>query len=170
MEPLLLLLVRKLTGLVVSGRLLPNQQEEFRQISEAYCDDINLLVTNDADLNAIGNAVLKFEKASGAILSRNMKCLVLGLGSWSDRQYWVLDYLRPVKEIKVFGIWIMSSYPKLLSTNWNRRVDKFRKSVYSWTGRFFRSIKQKICVLSQIHEIVWARPVNYVKSQSLIIC
>ena len=91
---------------------------------------------------------MEFEKASGAILSRNMKCLVLGLGNWSDRQSWVLDYLPPVKEIKVFGIWITSSYPKLLSMNWSRRVDKFRRSVYSWTGRVFANIRQKVEVLN----------------------
>ena len=41
--------------------------------------------------------------------------------------------LQPVKEVKIFGIWIMNNYSKLLSTNWNRRVDSLRKSMFPWT-------------------------------------
>ena len=87
-EPLLLLLEQKVRGLVISGNL-NNQYDSFRQVSEAFCDDINLLVTHNDDLYAIDNAVVEFEKASGAILSRNKKCLVLG--TWSQRQEWILD-------------------------------------------------------------------------------
>ena len=130
-EPLLLLLERTVQGLVFKKQQPQNVQlQSFKQVCEAFCDDINLFVTDDQDLHAVGKAVEDFEKASGAILSRNKKCLVLGLGSWSNKQSWVLEYLQPVREIKVFGIWFMNNYSKMISTNWNRRIDKFRQTVF----------------------------------------
>ena len=94
-EPLLVLLEKKLQGLVVGN---------IRQVLEAFCDDIDVFVTNEDDLTALNTAVVEFEKASGAILSRNKKCKILGLGRWSKRTVWGLDFLQPVKEVKVFGI------------------------------------------------------------------
>ena len=147
-EPFLLLLERKLSGLVFLRPRPSSHLQEFKQVSEAFCDDINLIISNDVDFHMVGEAVIEFEKVSGAILSRNKKCLVLGLGSWRNRNNWILDFLQPVREIKVFGIWIMNNYRKLLSTNWNRRIESLRKTIYSWTGRYFRTIKQKITVLN----------------------
>ena len=114
-EPFLLLLERKLKGLVFSGQpqnalQSQSQLQVMKQVSEAFCDDVNLLVTCYEDLHVIGDAVIHFEKASGAILSHNIKCLVLGLGRWSSRTNWILNYLQPVKEIKVFGILFMNDY------------------------------------------------------------
>ena len=147
-EPLLLLLQRTVKGLNFSSQQPQIQSQVLKQVSEAFCDDVNLVVTNDSDFYAIDKAVIMFEKASGAILSRNKKCLVLGLGVWSNRQSWTLDFLQPVKEMKVFGIWLMNSYTKLVSKNWSRRVESFRRTVFSWSGRFFSNIKQKIEVLN----------------------
>ena len=129
-EPFLLLLERRLRGLVFLKPITNDNLEEFRQISEAFCDDINLMITHDEDFQAISTSVVEFEKASGAILSRNKKCLVLGLGIWKNRQSFILEFLQPVKEIKVFGIWVMNSYRQLLSTNWNRRIEKLRSSIF----------------------------------------
>ena len=42
----------------------------------------------------------------------------------------------------------MNSYSRLLSVNWNRRIDSLRKTIVSWTGRYFTSLKQKIEVLN----------------------
>ena len=88
--------------------------------------------------------MIAFENASGAILSRNKKCLVLGLGTWKSKTSWILDYLQPVTEIKVFGIWFMNDYYKLLSTNWNKRIEKLKSTLFAWTGRVFSNLKQRI--------------------------
>ena len=42
----------------------------------------------------------------------------------------------------------MNNYNKMINTNWNRRIDKLRKTVYSWTGRYFSNIKQRIEVMN----------------------
>ena len=138
-EPLLVLLEKKLQGLVVGN---------IRQVLEAFCDDIDVFVTNEDDLTALNTAVVEFEKASGAILSRNKKCKILGLGRWSKRTVWGLDFLQPVKEVKVFGIWMMGSYRDLLARNWSYRLDKFRGAVFSWSTRRFDSVKQRVEVIN----------------------
>ena len=50
----------------------------------------------------LDSAVRKFEKVSGAILSRDKKCKILGFGTWKDRVDWPLDYLKTVQELKIF--------------------------------------------------------------------
>ena len=70
-EPLLNALERNLLRL-----RLPS----VRQTLDAYCDDINLLTQDLADFTRISDLVDKFEQFSGAILSRDKKCKVLGLG------------------------------------------------------------------------------------------
>ena len=147
-EPLLLLLEKSLRGLVFTAQNQQVQVSYFRQVTEAFCDDVNLFITHHDDFIAVEEAVIKFEKASGAILSRNKKCLVLGIGSWRNKKSWGLDYLQPVKEIKIFGIWFMNRYKQMLSTNWSNRIEKLRRTICSWTGRYFDNIKQKIEVVN----------------------
>ena len=89
----------------------------------------------------------KFESLSGAILSRNKKCQILGFGSWEDREIWPLNYLKTVKEIKVFGVFIMNSYNDLQKRNWNYRFEKFEQSVLSWSPRVLETIFQRVEVV-----------------------
>ena len=70
-EPLLNALERSLVGLRVAS---------IRQTLEAYCDDINLLTNDLEDFNRMEVLVVKFEQYSGAILSRDKKCKVVGFG------------------------------------------------------------------------------------------
>ena len=44
--------------------------------------------------------MVEFEKASSAILSPNMKCLVMGLGNWRNRHSWCLHFLKTIKKVK----------------------------------------------------------------------
>ena len=76
-EPFLLYLEKRLVGLNVAG---------VPQIIEAFCDDVNIITDNVEDLVKVDDAVIKFEQMSGAVLSRNFKCKVLGLGSWKGKK------------------------------------------------------------------------------------
>ena len=78
--------------------------ECFTQKLESYCDDINVVTNNLDDFFAVDEGVRKFESVSGAILSRDKKCQIIGLGLWKSRNSWPLAYLQPVTELKVFGI------------------------------------------------------------------
>ena len=106
-----------------------------------------VMTIQNEDLLLVDSAVVKFESVSGAILSRNRKCEVMGFGRWKERTIWPLDYLRPVKETKVFGIIIANSFKHMLRRNWEIRVEKFEKSLLSWNGRCLESIYQRIDIL-----------------------
>ena len=87
------------------------------QCVEAYCDDANVLTSNEADLVLVDQAICMFEAVSGAILSRNNKCSILGLGTWKNRMNWPLNYVKVVQEVKVFGIFLHNSYFQTLKLN-----------------------------------------------------
>ena len=102
------------------------------QAVEAYCDDVHVLTNEEEDLKVVDAAVRKFEKLSGAILSRGQKCTILGLGKWKNKQNWPLTYVKVKEEVKVFGIFFSDSYRNILKRNWDYRFEKFQGSVYSW--------------------------------------
>ena len=55
---------------------------------DAYCDDVNILTENLKDLVVVNDAVQKFEAVSGAILSRDRKCKIIGFGRWKNKEDW----------------------------------------------------------------------------------
>ena len=134
LEPLLIYLEKRITGCI-----LPSLKT-----TDAFCDDLNVMTSKEEDLYVIDAAVKKFESFSGAILSRNRKCEILGLGQWKGKTRWPLHYLRPVEETKVFGIFISNSYRQMLKRNWEERVKKFENVLLSWNGRHFESIYQRV--------------------------
>ena len=100
-EPLLIALEKRITGLQVAG---------IGKSLEAYCDDVNVVTDNLGDLDVVSEVVGKFEKVSGAILSRNKKCKVIGFGNWAGKEDWPLAWVNPVKSENIFGIFICDSY------------------------------------------------------------
>ena len=137
-EPLLLYLERHLSGLFMSG---------IPQSVESYCDDVNLVTEDLLDLVKTDTAIQKFEAMSGAILSRNNKCKVLGLGMWESKQDWPLPYVQSVDEIKMFGILFKSTYSATVQRNWEYRFQKFNNCIYSWSSRRLPSLLSKVEVM-----------------------
>ena len=138
-EPLLMYIEMSISGLRI---------ENFVQSTESYCDDLNVFTDNEEDLLIVDEAVRKFELVSGAILSRNHKCKVIGFGSWRKKKNWRLPYLTTVDEIKIFGIFIMNSYQCMLRKNWDHRLRKLDQSLISWSSRVLPSIFQRVEVLN----------------------
>ena len=138
-EPLLVYIGKRVSGLQV---LHPLQGG-----TEAYCDDINVITASDDDLIIVGEGVQKFEAVSGAILSRNQKCKILGIGKWSKRDVWPLNFVKTVQEVKVFGVFMLNSYAAILKRNWDYRYRKFEQAVYSWSSRMLEHLCQRIDVL-----------------------
>ena len=132
---------------------------------EPYCDDINVLTNQSSDFLVLDSAVRKFEKLSGAILSRDKKCKVLGFGTWKDRSIWPLDYLKVVKEMKVFGIFITDSYRDLLKRNWDFWFEKFQEAIKTWSPRVLDTLSQmvevlKMFALSRVYYVASILPIN----------
>ena len=83
------------------------------QCVEAFCDYVNILTNQLSDLYVVDLAVRKFKFVSGAISSWDKKCKVIAFGTWRNREDWPIKYLKTVKKIKVFGIYVMDSYKVL---------------------------------------------------------
>ena len=155
-EPLLLYLERRTVGLSICG---------ISQCLEAYCDDLNILTNQDSDFLEVDSAIRKFEAVSGAILSRDKKCKVMGFGSWKDRVNWPLAYLKSVKELKVFWIFFCDSYRSLIKRNWDYRYEKFLDVVKSWSPRVLETLSQrvevlKVFALSRVYYVASILPIN----------
>ena len=78
---------------------------------------------------------MKFEVVSAAILSRDNKCKVIGFGRWSNKTDWPLPWLKPVKSLKIFGIFLADSYTEMQKLNWEYRFKKFSDVIFSWSPR-----------------------------------
>ena len=61
---------------------------------------------------------------------------------------WPLEFLRPVKETKVFGIIIANCYRHMLKRNWDTRFEKLEKILFSWNGRHLDSIYQRVEIVN----------------------
>ena len=60
----------------------------FKQKDLDYCDDTEVLSDDPQDLVRFDKIMNMFEVTSGAILSRNEKSKILGIGAWKDRKDW----------------------------------------------------------------------------------
>merc|ERR1712240_279544 len=58
-----------------------------------------------------------------------------------------IPWLKSVKCVKVFGVFICDSYAELLGTNWDFRFNKFRNAVLSWSSRLLSTLQQRIEVI-----------------------
>ena len=162
-EPLLMYLENHVVGLSLPGSL--SGQPFLSQSTEAYCDDLNLVTEDDNDFLIIDEAVKNFEAVSGAILSRNRKCKVIGFGRWKNRENWPLPYLVSVSELKIFGIIIMNNFKNLLKRNMETRFIKFQQVLISWSSRSFDTLAQrvevvKVFALSRIYYLASVLPLS----------
>ena len=83
-EPLLSILFNRLPSI------------PFRAAMEsvfAYLDDEDIIGQSEEDLRLANTICSQFEVISGAILNRNRKSAILGLGTWAGHQNWPLTWL-----------------------------------------------------------------------------
>ncbi len=86
-EPFLACLECCLQGLFMGG---------LREATLSYMDDVNELGEDEKDILVTDEVCRAFEAALGAILNRNRKTVILGLGSWAGRRDWPLPWLQAV--------------------------------------------------------------------------
>ena len=165
-EPFLRFLERKLKGLQIFG---------LTQLVEAYCDDVNVMTESEDDLLEVDKAVVKFEAMSGAVLSRNRKCCIMGFGGWKERSNWPLSYVKTEKEIKIFGIFINESYKSMVARNWSYRFAKFQNCLKSWSSKFLPSLGARVEVLnvfalSRVYYVASILPINKTMVKKSFVC
>ena len=138
-EPFLRFLEKTLGGIEIPGT---------SQVVEAFCDDVNIITNKVEDLRKVDLAVTKFEAMSGAVLSRNRKCAIMGFGKWKNKRDWPLSYVKCETEIKIFGIYVQDSYRSMVAKNWNFRFTKFQNCIKSWSSKILPSLGARVEVIN----------------------
>ena len=155
-EPLLRLLRRTLTGLTITN---------FRQLDKDYCDDVETLSNDVNDLVKFDEVMEKFESTSGAILSRNKKSKVMGVGLWKGKQDWPerVKWMKVVTEMKIFGFTICPTYQQTVKHTWDRVVKGFLRVLFAWQSRQLETLSQRVEVtktfaLSKLYYVAQVLP------------
>jgi hypothetical protein len=87
------------------------------------------------DLPIIDAAVADFEAASGALLNRNRKTVIVGLGSWAGRLDWPLQWIGAAPSVKIYGVMVAPTFAAVLQQSWDRVIGKFEAVLRMWTAR-----------------------------------
>ena len=136
-EPLLWMLRKMLQGVKIAN---------FKQKDTAYMDDIQALSEDPQDLVTFNNVMIKFEAQSGAMLSRDVKTKVLGLGSWRGRSDWPpeVSWIKSVNQLKVLGFIFCPDYAGTLKASWENVFKGFQKTLFSWESRLLFTLQQRV--------------------------
>jgi hypothetical protein len=133
-EPFLVRLEALLRGLFVGA---------VREASLGYMDDIAAMGDTDADLITTDEVCRDFEAVSGAILNRNRKSVILGLGSWAGRQDWPLPWLLAVPQAKVYGVTFAATYRDTVAASWDRVIGGVERTLALWMARRLPTLCQR---------------------------
>ena len=133
-EPLLVALERLLAGVWVGA---------VREAALGYVDDVVVLGEEEGDLQILDVVVRDFESVSGAILNRNRKSVLLGLGSWAERAEWPLTWINIASEVKIYGVIVTAAYNRTVSLSWGRVIDGLEAVLHMWTARFLPTLASR---------------------------
>jgi hypothetical protein len=133
-EPFLAALEAALKGLSMAG---------LQEIEYGYMDDVNELGEDVEDITLTDEICRAFEAASGAILNRNCKTSILGLGSWAGRQDWPLPWLRAAPSVKAFGVVFTPTHQETVAASWERVIAGIEKVLNMWQARRLPTLRQK---------------------------
>ena len=110
-------------------------------------DDANGCLTSDAEFVEVDRLVGWLESLSGAILNRDCKSKVMGLGSWCHRNVWPLPWLSTVQKMKVFGFILHPCYKTMLQLNWEAQLTKVNNTLFSWSNRSINSLYERAKII-----------------------
>jgi hypothetical protein len=133
-EPLLVLLEARLRGLFMGI---------LREASIGYMDDINELGEDENDIVLTDQICRAFEAASGAILNRNRKTVILGLGSWAGRRDWPLPWLQAVDQAKVLGVMVTPVFAASVAASWELVAAGVERVLLEWAARRLPTLRQR---------------------------
>ncbi len=127
--------------------LPPVQVGDAMESVFAYVDDVDIVAQSEEALGIINDICSRFEKMSGAILNRNRKSAILGLGSWAGRQNWPLPWLNSPPTLRVFGVEFAATARATSSASWNAAIARFRAAIVPWQSRALTTLRQRRDVL-----------------------
>ena len=87
------------------------------------------------------------------------------MGAWAGKESWPVSWLKPVKSLKVFGIFVSDSYSEILTLNWDFQFQKFKNAIFSWSSRTLDTLQQRIEVvrvfaLSRVYYVASILPIK----------
>ena len=159
MEPLLMKIRSSIRGTFFYGE----REHDFRkqgmdQWREAercvntkdtdFVDDTNIIIQNEEDLVIVDRIFTQFEDMSGAILNRDSKTKIMGLGEWQGKQDWALPWVKVEGSLNIFGIKFYPTYEQTLEVNWNVAKKGFVDCLNAWKIRSLETIFQRVQVLT----------------------
>jgi hypothetical protein len=130
----------------LEANLLGLTVAQFREASYGYIDDVEILGSHLSDITKVDTIILALEAATGALLNRNRKTLILGLGSWAGRQDWPLGWLQSAS-IKFLGFDIHPTFSAPVEATWDRVLAGITSTVRSWAGRRLPTLLQRVQVV-----------------------
>ena len=98
-------------------------------------DDVDIIGQSEEDLLLANTICSQFEAMSGAIVNRNRKSAILGLGTWAGRQNWPLTWLSSPSTLRVFGVEFAASLKETTTASWNAAVIRFQAAIAPWQQR-----------------------------------
>ena len=109
-------------------------------------DDSHLLSGDTEDLVIFNNIMLKFEAQSGAILGRDKKTKVMGLGRWRGKLDWPeeVSWINSLTEMEVLGLVICPEYSDTLRRSWEKVFRGFQKTIFAWRSRLLNTLQQRV--------------------------
>ena len=139
-EPLLRMLRKMLTGFQVTN---------FRQKDTSFMDDTSFLSNNLNDLVTFNQVMVKFEAQSGAILSRDKKTKVMGLGKWRGREEWPheVHWIKTVTSMELLGFTVCPRFTDTLDLTWGKVFRGVQKSLFSWESRLLFTLQDRVTVV-----------------------
>ena len=107
-------------------------------------DDIQFVSSNTEDLVIFNKVFSQFEAQSGAMLSRDRKSKVMGLGQWQGRQDWPLEWIQSSDELKVLGFTVCPQFSDTASRIWETVFRGFQCTLFAWEGRALCTLQQRV--------------------------
>jgi len=153
-EPLLSTLLHQLPAISVGAAM----ESVF-----AYVDDVDIMGQSEADLLLVDTICRQFEAMSGAILNRNRKSAVLGLGAWAGRHEWPLQWLASPPTLKVFGVNFAASLHDTTVASWDAAIARFQAAIAPWQQRGLTTLRARrdaleIFLFSKLYYLAQANP------------
>jgi hypothetical protein len=138
LEPFLVWLEAVLSGLRVAN---------IREASFGYMDDVQILGDDLQDIVRVDLACRDFEAASGALLNRNRKTTIIGLGSWAGRQDWPLQWILASTSVEVLGFTISPVFSNTVQLSWDSVLSGMERTLQSWRTWRLETLQQRVQVL-----------------------
>ena len=110
-------------------------------------DDVDVLSDDLRDILTTDRLCREFEAASGALLNRNRKSVILGLGSWAGRMDWPLSWLQAVTSVKVLGFQVTPLFSSTVQLSWDHTLSGMEATLNSWRTRNLETLAQRVQVL-----------------------